>query len=122
MKLSATTLLDGHVLVAGGNDGTQDLATAEIFDVDLGIFWATSSMLAPRSGHLAMLLPHNNSVLIAGGTSNGAAVTSVERFVALGRERDVLSRLEHHGRGAHRRDGSADASRGRRAGGRRRVG
>ncbi|HJZ73477.1 MAG TPA: hypothetical protein VKE51_17160, partial [Vicinamibacterales bacterium] len=80
MKLSATTLLDGHVLVAGGNDGVQDLATAEIFDAELGIFWATSSLHTPRSGHVAMLLPNNNTVLIAGGMSNGVPVASVERF------------------------------------------
>ena len=32
MGLSATTLIEGRVLVVGGNSGTQDLATAEIFD------------------------------------------------------------------------------------------
>ena len=35
--LSATTLMDGKVLIAGGNNGTADLATAEIFNSATGI-------------------------------------------------------------------------------------
>ncbi len=83
---SATTLLDGRVLVAGGNhtvinaDGTStptDLASAEIFDLSTGTFSAVASALATaRQGHLAFLLPHNNNVLIVGGTSAGTAVAS----------------------------------------------
>jgi hypothetical protein len=79
---SATTLIDGRVLVAGGNDGTTDLATAEIFDPYSGTFTAADSQLsAPRSGHAALLLPHNNSVLITGGTSGDAAVGSSDLFL-----------------------------------------
>ncbi len=81
MKLSATTLLDGHVLIAGGNDGAQDVATAEIFDASLEVLYPIALLSTPRSAHLAVLLPHNNTVLITGGTSNGVALTSVERFV-----------------------------------------
>ena len=66
VKATATTLLDGHVLVAGGNDGTQDLASAEIFDAASGAFFATGAMRTARSGHVAVLLPNNNQVLIAG--------------------------------------------------------
>ena len=29
---SATRLIDGRVLVAGGNDGTEDLASAEMYN------------------------------------------------------------------------------------------
>src|SRR3989454_12344368 len=85
---SATALLNGQVLVAGGNnivtnpDGsttTVDLASAEIFDPSTGTFSAAASALAtPRQGHLAFLLPHNNNVLIVGGTSVGAPVASSE--------------------------------------------
>src|SRR5438445_6887940 len=87
---SATTLLDGRVLVAGGNnivtnpDGsttTVDLASAEIFDSAAGTFTTSASALATaRTGHLAFLLPHNNNVLIVGGTSNGISISSVELF------------------------------------------
>ena len=80
VKATATTLLDGHVLVAGGNDGTQDLASAEIFDAASGAFFATGAMQTARSGHVAVLLPNNNQVLIAGGMSAGAAVASAELY------------------------------------------
>src|SRR5262245_225474 len=79
---SATTLIDGHVLIAGGNNGTRDLATAEIFDASSQTFTATPSVLStPRSGHTAILLAHNNAVLIAGGTSAGVAVSNADLFL-----------------------------------------
>ena len=80
--LSATTLLDGSVLIAGGSNGTGDLASAERYDVAAGAFSPVTSELAtPRREHLAFLLPHNNNVLIVGGTSAGAAQASSELFV-----------------------------------------
>jgi hypothetical protein len=81
---SATTLLDGRVLVVGGNDGTQDLASAELFEPSSESFSALEPekhLSVPRAGHTALLLPNNNSVLIAGGRSNGAAVASADVFV-----------------------------------------
>ena len=79
---SATPLLDGRVLIAGGNDGSQDLASAEVFDPWALEFAATSTALSvARSGHSALLLPGNNSVLIAGGTSNGVAQQAVDLFL-----------------------------------------
>ena len=75
---SATTLIDGRVLIAGGNDGTQDLASAEIYDRfdPAGFSPVDTQLQVARSGHTALLLPHNNGVLIAGGTANGAAVAA----------------------------------------------
>jgi hypothetical protein len=73
-----TRLLDGHVLVAGGNDAASKLSTDAR---STGAFALTVSLNTPRSGHVAILLPHNNEVLIAGGTSNGNALASVERFL-----------------------------------------
>ena len=81
---SATTLLDGRVLVVGGNNGTEDLASAELFDAAAESFRAlepASHLSVPRSGHTALRLPNNNGVLIAGGQSNGAAVASTDVFV-----------------------------------------
>ena len=83
-RLSATTLLDGHVLVAGGNDGQHDLSIAEIYDPELGIFWETEWMNAPRSGHVAMRLPNSNTILVAGGMSNGTALKSAEQYAHWG--------------------------------------
>ena len=79
---SATTLIDGRVLVAGGNNGTVDLASAEIFEASSQIFEAaTTSMSVARSGHAAVLLPNNNSVLIAGGSSNDVPVRTSDLFL-----------------------------------------
>ena len=79
---SATTLIDGRVLVAGGHDGAQDLKSAEIYSpVDGEFLSVPTQMSEARSGHSAVLLPHNNSVLIAGGTSAGAAVTTTDLFL-----------------------------------------
>ena len=68
--LSATTLMNGRVLLAGGNDGQNDLALVDIYDAEDGIL-ISSEMSAPRRDHQAVLLPHNNQVLLVGGASNG---------------------------------------------------
>jgi hypothetical protein len=81
---SATTLLDGTVLIAGGYDaGQNDLAGAELFHPDsAGAFTIVPTSLSqPRSGHTAILLPNNNGVLIAGGRTAGVAVTTVDLFL-----------------------------------------
>src|SRR5688572_13110892 len=72
---SATTMIDGRVVIIGGtNNGTDDLRSAEIYDPTLQSFTNVSTQLSvPLRGHSAVLLPHNGSVLVAGGTSNGAA-------------------------------------------------
>jgi hypothetical protein len=81
MGHSATRMLDGRVLIAGGNNGTADLASAEIFDPVAGTITAVaSSLTTARQGHLAFLLPNNNTVLIVGGTSAGVPLASAEVF------------------------------------------
>ena len=83
---SATTLLNGIVVVIGGNNGNavpaqMDVTPAELFDPTAGTFTTLATNLTtPREGHLAILLPNNNSILIAGGTSGGTAVASAELF------------------------------------------
>jgi hypothetical protein len=68
--LTATTLLDGRVLLAGGNDGASDLALVEIVSPAAGPV-SVGAMSSPRRDHAAVLLPHNNQVLLVGGWSNG---------------------------------------------------
>jgi len=86
MNLTATTQIDGKVFVAGGNNGTQDLASAEVFD-PVGDPGATSfatasvSLGTARSNHSAFLLPHNGGTLIVGGTSGGTAIASSEIYM-----------------------------------------
>src|SRR5712675_798667 len=76
--LSGTTLLDGR-------GSPVDLASAEILDAGATAFSpAASALLTARSGQLAFLLPHNNSVLIVGGTSNGTALASAELYIPWG--------------------------------------
>ncbi len=79
---SAARLLDGTVLVAGGQDGgAQDLNTAEIFDPAKNTFALLSvQMSTARSGHIGLMLENNGKVLIAGGTSAGQLVTTVEVY------------------------------------------
>jgi len=71
-KLSATTLLDGHVLIAGGRNDSGDLAIAEIFESGSRSIFPTGPLHAARSGHVGVLLPNNNQVLIAGGSGASA--------------------------------------------------
>jgi hypothetical protein len=78
----ATSLPDGRVLIAGGLDGSDVLAIAEIFDPGAGKFAATGSMATAREGFSATLL-QNGKVLVAGGVtsfSTGQATASAELF------------------------------------------
>src|SRR6476646_1857005 len=59
---TATLLLNGKVLIAGG--GT---ATAELYDPSTFRFTGTGSMSIARTAHTAVLLP-DGKVLVAGGT------------------------------------------------------
>jgi|GEM_PF-6482268 len=65
------------VLVAGGNDGTSALATAENYSVEAGTFSAVAvPMLAARELHSATVISSTGAILIAGGRSaDGVAST-----------------------------------------------
>ncbi|HEY1526434.1 MAG TPA: YDG domain-containing protein [Candidatus Angelobacter sp.] len=78
---SATVVLDGFVVVAGGSNGQADLNSIEIYTPGTDA-WAVSAatLSTARNGHVATLLAKNNSVLISGGSSNGTALQSAEIF------------------------------------------
>lgn len=73
---SATLLLDGTVLIAGGDGplggGVPAGRGAELYDPATGTFAPTGNMLEPRYCASATLLP-NGKVLIAGGTLDTSA-------------------------------------------------
>ena len=73
---TATLLLDGRVLVAGG--GGEAIAAAELYDPGRGTWSATGSLTTARFGHTATLLP-DGRVLVAGGSNDGW-LASVELY------------------------------------------
>jgi len=78
---TATLLLDGRVLVAGGSSfnvgsSLHALASAELYDPDTGSWTATGNMAGGRFGHTATLLA-DGKVLVAGG---GGSVASAELY------------------------------------------
>src|SRR5207248_10947157 len=76
--LTATLLPNGQVLVAGGEDGDDVLASAELYDPGSGLWTATGSMTSPRYEPTATLLP-NGQVLVAGG-QDADALASAELY------------------------------------------
>jgi Galactose oxidase, central domain len=74
---TATLLLSGKVLVAGGKVGDVPVASAELYDPNTGKWTATGTMVTPRLGHTATLLP-SGKVLVAGG--GNALNASAELF------------------------------------------
>ncbi len=69
---TATLLLDGEVLIAGGQyyNGSQYVTnTAELYDATSGTFNYSGSMTIPRYSHTATLL-QDGKVLIVGGLDN----------------------------------------------------
>lgn len=76
---TATLLMDGKVLVAGGfADDENSLSSAEVFDPKTNAFSPTGTMNVARAGHSAALLP-DGKVLIAGGY-NGDYLDSAEVY------------------------------------------
>jgi hypothetical protein len=78
---TATRLLDGRVLIAGGasTEGGTPVLTATIFDASLpgnDRFVATGNMTTPRRSHTAHLLS-NGTVLIVGGYSAAGTTTAL---------------------------------------------
>jgi hypothetical protein len=76
---TATLLPSGTVFIAGGNDGTSAVASAEIYDPRTATFSATGSMTATRAHHTATLLG-SGKVLIAAGDVNSRALGSAELY------------------------------------------
>jgi hypothetical protein len=76
---TATLLPDGMVLVAGGSNGIDVLASAELYDPRTGSWSATGSVSTPRSGHTATLLL-DGKVLVVGGSDGTDEQASAELY------------------------------------------
>jgi WD40 repeat protein len=72
---SATLLVDGRILVAGGNG----LKSAEIYDSATGQFIATGDMNTVRHNQTATLLP-NGKVLLTGGYNASSHLATCELY------------------------------------------
>lgn len=77
---TATRLLDGRILVAGGGLTGTITATAEIYDPSTGSWSPTGSMATPRSFHTATLLRNGMVLVVAGRGDLTLNLTSVELF------------------------------------------
>ena len=76
---TATLLPNGKVLVAGGSDLINYLASAELYDPASGTWTTTGSLATARLGHTATLLP-NGKMLVAGGAFNARELASAELY------------------------------------------
>lgn len=82
---TATTLMDGRILVAGGYDNknfTGELASAEVYDPATDSFSATGPMAMKRYEHTATRLADGRVLIVGGHYWNGgdAIVAAAELF------------------------------------------
>jgi len=80
---SATRLDNGEVLIAGGDNAFDVLASTEIYDPTAGTFSTAATMVSPREQAIAALLS-DGDVLVAGGLTRfaeGANTATAELFV-----------------------------------------
>jgi hypothetical protein len=71
---AATALLDGRILVTGGNQGTRLLQSTEIYDLKTDVWTRSAPLPRPRTEHSAMILA-DGRVLVAGGIEKNGAAT-----------------------------------------------
>lgn len=79
---TVTQLPDGKLLIAGGSNGPNVLASALLFDPAGQAFTETGSLFDARDLHSATLLP-NGRVLVAGGFTTNATSTGPTRSAEL---------------------------------------
>jgi hypothetical protein len=71
---AANALLDGRVLITGGNQGTRLLQSSEIYDVKTDQWTRAAPLPRPRTEHSAFTLA-DGRVFVAGGIEKSGAAT-----------------------------------------------
>jgi hypothetical protein len=82
---TATRLLSGKVLIAGGLDPSGAIVTAaELYDptavAPAASFTATGALVTPRVGHTTALLPSGQVLVVGGGSSQGPILQHAELY------------------------------------------
>lgn len=81
MAHSATALLDGRVLIAGGSNGQSEVNTLEVYLPESNRFQVLAATLKEaRQSHVALLVPFNGQVLLAGGLAAASPIATSELF------------------------------------------
>src|SRR5207248_162294 len=76
---TATLLGNGKVLVVGGYDGTNSLASAELYDTTNGTWTTTGSPATARKLHTATLLS-GGAVFVVGGYDGSNSLASADLY------------------------------------------
>ncbi len=77
---TATQLLDGRVLVAGGWTGTSATAAAEIYDPNTDHWTVAGNMTEARASQIAVLLRDGRVLMMGGGSGGLGDLGSAEVF------------------------------------------
>lgn len=94
------TLLNGKVLVTGGNNGTDIVASCEIWDPATSAWTAAASMTWSRGGHTATLLA-DGRVLVSGGNSDDSVLRAQAEIYDPGTNTWTLTGTAMYGRTLH---------------------
>ena len=76
---TATLLPNGRVLIVGGWDGSEELASIELYDPKQKLFVPGANMSMARNEHTATLL-RNGQVLVVGGQCHGNTLATAELY------------------------------------------
>lgn len=77
---ASSLLLDGRVLLVGGNNNYVSLAACEVYDPLANTVTAAASMKYARNFHTATLMTSTGQVMACGGTGTIGSLTTCEVY------------------------------------------